>query len=414
MLQQFSVGNFKSFKDIMTLSLVAANYKEKRENNIFLAGKKTKLLKSAAIYGANASGKSNLLYSILFMKNFVLNSSKENQLTDQIGVLPFMLDNKLAAKPSYFEIVFFQSNIKYRYGFEVSNTEVHSEWLFKTGTTKESKLFTRIDNVFDMGSSFKEGKGLIEKTRKNALFLSVVAQFNGTISKEVILWFNNLSVMSGLTDDSFVNSTREMLEKNDPKKKSELLNFLKIADLGIEDIETTIEPMKADHLPPFFTEEIKKQILDSGNAKNISIFTVHKKYENDKEVGLEKFQIGMESEGTKKIFFLALPMLDALENGKVLIIDELDSRLHPLITEYIIKLFNSKHNSKNSQLIFATHDTNLLSSEMFRRDQIWFTEKDKSNATELHSLVEYKTRNKGAYDKNYLLGKYGAIPAVDK
>ncbi|MBE9116947.1 ATP-binding protein [Lusitaniella coriacea LEGE 07157] len=392
MLIEFSVGNFLSFKETVTFSMVAANITAKDkaldENNVFQIDSNLSLLKSAAIYGANASGKSNLAAAIGFMKSFTLNSSRGTQITDKILVEKFMLSEDTENQPSFFEIVFFLDNKKYRYGFEINRDRVISEWLFHVPNVRESKLFERNLDRFEMTNVFKEGKELDKKTRNNSLFLSVVAQFNGEIAKKILFWFAyNLSVISGVQDETYRDYTISSFESN--RHKNQIKQFIKKLDLGIDDIQ--IDPKTR------IVETIRKQYTRDGRALHKVIFDFD----------------GYESDGTKKLFSLAGVLLESLTRGLILVIDELDARLHPFITWEIIDLFNSKEtNKKNAQLIFMTHDTNLLSNKKFRRDQIWFTEKDRYGATHLYSLAEYKIRNDASFESDYLKGKYGAIPFI--
>jgi uncharacterized protein len=389
MLIEFSVGNYKSFRDVETFSMVATKIKAKDsevdENNTFKIDDDLSLLKSAAIYGANASGKSNFAKALNFMRNFAIESSRGTQSSDLIPVEEFRLDSSNFGKPSFFEIVFLLNEKQYRYGFEVNSQEVISEWLFYVPTVKEVKLFERRNGKITPSSTqFKEGKGLADKTRKNALFLSVAAQFNGLVSQTILRWFSDFNLISGLED---VNRkvTANFIQTG--LHKDEIITFIKRLDLGINDIEI---------------EENK-------------IWTFHKKYnEEGKQSGSEVFFMDFhESEGTNKLFSLAGPLMDTLQRGQILLIDEFDARLHPLITREIIKLFNSNAtNSKNAQIIFTTHDTNLLTNKLFRRDQIWFAEKDRTEATHLHSLAEYKVRNDASFENDYIQGRYGAIPFI--
>lgn len=414
MLIQFSVGNFLSFKEVVTLSMVASSIKEHQETNVF-AVNKLNLLKSAVLYGANASGKSNLFKAMNFAKNFILNSSKETQSEEPIRVRNFKLSNETQNAPSYFEIIFICEKIKYRYGFEADKAEVQSEWLYYTPKTKETKLFEREKNNFKLGTHFKEGEDFRDKTRKNALFLSVVAQFNGEISNKILKWIkNNYNIISSAIDAPHSNRLRFNAEQlKEPKRISEILNFLKIADLGIEDIKFEELKFKSEDFieSSGVPEELKNKLIEDGISV---IHTLHIKYEKNKPTTLVPFILEQdESEGTKKIFALSNPILDALKNGTVLVIDEFDDRLHPIITKFLIKLFNSKErNPNNAQLIFTSHDTNFLNKNIFRRDQIWFAEKDNYGSTDLYSLVEYKVRKDASFDKDYILGKYGAIPFV--
>ncbi|MBD2580073.1 ATP-binding protein [Oscillatoria sp. FACHB-1406] len=423
MLIEFSVGNYRSFKEIVTLSLVATNLKAKNEqvdeNNVFQVDDKLSLLKNAVIYGANASGKSNLIQAFEFMKDFILNSSRETQITDEIATDKFKLSTESEAQPSFFELVFILEEKIYRYGFEIERMRVISEWLFHIPKKKETCLFNRKFNDFEMTKVFSEGKGLEEKTRKNSLFLSVAAQFNGKISQKILFWLDRETVvLSGLKSNYYqLLTTNYVLEY--PKYQSDIADFLRGFDLGIEAIRikpslyNTIEENYNGNL----TEEAKQAILasiqNSISAQLEQIKTLHLKYNDEGEViATVTFDLDKhESEGTKKLFAFAIPFLLALQNGGVLLIDELDARIHPAIVREIVKLFNSKQsNPGNAQLIFVTHDTNLLDNELLRRDQIWFIEKDNKGASDLYSLAEFKVRNDASYKNDYLKGKYGAIP----
>ena len=414
MLIEFSVGNYLSFKEQVTFSMVAskivAKDKTLDENNVFKIDGDLSLLKSAAIYGANASGKSNFINALSFMRKFVLNSSKESQSADPIETEGFRLDSGMAVKPSFFEMVFLSEGKKYRYGFEVDAEKVVSEWLFFTPKTKEAKLFTRDSEGIVFSSSFKEGKGIVEKTRTNALFLSVVAQFNGAIAQQILGWFRNLAIISGLVDSVIRDYTIKYLESENGK--ADIISLIKRLDLGIDDLKVEKVVMKDVELVPNPSWDVIKQML-SGNR--VFIRTVHKKYDPDSHnLSTEVFDLdNNESDGTKKLFSLAGPVVNALKNGRTLVIDELDARLHRLMTCEIIRLFNSNEtNPRNAQLIFTTHDTSLLDNKLFRRDQIWFTEKNETGATDLYSLAEFKVRNDASYEKDYIQGRYGAVPFV--
>jgi AAA15 family ATPase/GTPase len=417
MLIEFSVGNYRSFKETVTFSMVAAKIKVKNEkldeNNVFKIDEKLSLLKSAAVYGANASGKSNLADAIAFMRWFVLNSSKETQVTEAIDVEGFRLSTETEGKPSFFEIVFLLDGKIYRYGFEVDTQQVISEWLYYVPKTREAALFERKPDSFKLFKAFKEGRGIEDKTRKNALFISVVAQFNGEIAHKILLWFRDLNVISGLDDTEYFHHTLRSLEST--QYKEAIIRLIKKLDLSIDDIQIEKTSPTAESLPKGMPEELRHILLNTPEAALMAVRTVHRKYDAEgKQTSPEIFDMSShESEGTQKLFALAGILVDALKNGKVLLIDELDARLHPLITCAIIGLFNSTDNNpKNAQMFFMTHDTNLLSNNIFRRDQIWFTEKDRQGATHLYSLVEYKVGNDASFESDYIRGRYGAIPFI--
>lgn len=411
MLIEFTVGNFKSFRDKTTFSMIAANLTSDDpvldQDNVIPVKKDLRLLKSAAVYGANASGKSNLGVAISFMRQFTLNSSKEAYTPDEFGLEPFLLDYESRKQPSFFEMVFLLDGTQYRYGFEADQGSVISEWLFHVPKTKEATLFVREGQTISVRAGFKEGKGLEVRTRAEALFLSVVALFNGSLAQKVQHWFVDFAIETGLQDDNFRDFTLRCLR--DPEQKSKILTLIRMMDLGVDDVFVT-----ALASPEILSAERPDQTKNRIVAElSQSIFVTHsrkKPIENREDI--EVFDLNhQESQGTQKLIALAGPLYSMLEHGTILFIDELDARLHPLMTRRIIELFHSPLTNPNgAQLIFATHDTNLLDKNLFRRDQIWFAEKDQQGATHLASLVEYRVRNDAAFEKNYLEGRYGAIP----
>lgn len=422
MILQFSIKNYKTFKEKAVLSLIASNYdKETRENENIYYNEEfgLRLLKSAVIYGANASGKSKLLDAFAFMRKYVINSSKESQKGDKIDVDPFRLNSETEKESSEFEIIFVYKKVLYRYGFEVTKKRVISEWLFYKPKTKEIELFYRDNNNFDTHSrSFSKGKTIIKEglVRDNALLLSVAAQFNDTTSIKVVDWFKRLKTLSGLNESDYQNYT--MSKTEDPIHKVKILNLLKAADLGIKDIN--LQKLDIDKLPKDLPKHLKEKILKEiheENAQYVSdVLTTHKKYDsNGNLINNVNFSLDDdESSGTRKFFALTGPILDVIENGYTLVIDELDSKLHPNLVCSIVSLFNSKElNTKNAQLIFNTHDTNLLSTGLFRRDQIWFTDKNKYGEAKLYSLADFKSdevKKNEPFEENYIRGKYGAVP----
>lgn len=417
MLVAFSVGNFRSFQDTQTLNLLGANIisKDKKldDNNLITIDKKTALVTSAVVYGANASGKSNLVAAVRFMRGFVLNSSRDTQVEDKIPVEPFKLSSETEDKPSFFQVVFILNGIRYRYGFEVSEASVVSEWLYYIPKTREARLFERDYQEFHIAENYKEGRGVEVRTRENALFLSVVAQFNGDLSRRILSWFRDLTVNLGVSDTmEQANAIHRFSQLRD---KGGVLAFIKALDLGISDIlaiEETISLPSDSNMP----EALVKLFQSMEDTEVTRIKTLHDKYDSKgKKIGNVVFDMQTdESQGTQRLFNLAVPILESISHGRILFVDELDARMHPLLTCALIALFNSKEtNKKNAQLVFTTHDTNLLSNKIFRRDQIWFTEKNRRGSTRLYSLVEFKARNDASFDKDYIKGRYGAVPFIN-
>jgi AAA15 family ATPase/GTPase len=418
MLLEFSVANYLSFKTKTTLSLFATPIKEHVDDNIF-STERYDLLKGAVIYGANASGKSNFIKAMSTMRRLVLQSFEQSS-TDELDITPFLLSTETEDQPSFFEAVFLVDNIRYRYGFEVNNYTVNTEWLFEAQKQAEKPLFVREQEGIEvMTKSFPEGRDLEERTRENALFLAVVDQFNGKIAKKIMKWFNNFITISGLSHEGYKGVTFGMLENKETQKT--LLDFYKKLDLGFDDLAISKKPFDPKELPGEMPEGLLKQLVtDLEGAFKIDIKTIHKKYDSkDKVVGKIEFDMrSQESSGTNKLFNISGPVFDVLNDGGALVVDELDASLHPLLTLAITKLFNSKEfNRNNAQLIFATHDTNLLYYGNYRRDQIYFVEKNKYGASEMYSLVEYKEEGKTirkdrSFEKDYIEGRYGAIPFI--
>jgi AAA15 family ATPase/GTPase len=418
MLLEFSVGNYLSFREIKTLNLVASSISDYKETNTITSERHT-LLKGAIIYGANASGKSNFIRAMSTMKRIVMLSFSQSS-TKELGVTPFLLNTETEKSPSYFEVLFEILGIRYRYGFEVTDKEVVGEWLYESKKNAEKFLFIRLRDGIEVSPSYKEAENLESKTRDNALFLSVIDQFNGVVAKRIMNWFNNFITISGLTHENYELVTFKMLDKKNTAKILE--NFYDQLDLGFEGLSINKEKFNPKRIPEDAPEALVKLLVkDLEGAFRFKIKTLHKKFDkNNKKIGEVEFDMrSQESAGTNKMFNISGPIFDVLQDGGVLVVDELDSSLHPLMTLAITRLFNSdKDNSKNAQLIFSTHDTNLFSYGKYRRDQIYFVEKDKYGASDLYSLVEYreedgtKVRKDRSFENDYIEGRYGAIPYI--
>jgi len=416
MIEEFSFGNFWSFKDIQTLNMTAAKIKSKNTEldqiNIFSINKDIHLLKAKAIYGANASGKSNVIKALVTFIRIIKDSVKEERALELID--SFQLSTETENKPTFFQLIFRIGKTRYRYGFEADDKSIKSEWLFSTPNKREQALFIREDKlIVDINQThFKEGV-MYQKLFKNSkdpiftetsLFLTHLSSTGfGKLSKEIIKTISAISIISGLGHRGMYGVAGDSL--SDSIKKKFILNFLKNADIGIDDLDTV--EIANENLPDNIEDEVKEdlkkgKIIVSSRTK----FNAYLKSE-----GKSDFSFGMqESEGTKKMFELSPFIYRSLKEGTPLFIDEFDSRFHPLLTKKIVELYNSTENKK-SQLIFTTHDTNLLSSDLLRRDQIDFVEKDKYEASHLYTLVEIKgVRNDASFEKDYIQGKYGAIP----
>lgn len=420
MLIKFSVTNFKTFRAKVEFSLIASNYDKTREveNLSTSSAFGFNLLKSAVVYGANASGKSKLMEALSFMKHFVLTSSKESQKGEDINVEPFLLSTVTNDKPSEFEIIFLHKKQLFRYGFEVDKNKIVSEWLYYRPLTKEIELFVRDGQHFSTHErKFAKGHKLSKEKmiRENALMLSVAAQFNEEIAGSAIDWFKRLKIISALEPDGYKGYSMGSLK--DSSKKQKILEMLQQADLSISDIN--LETADVHNLPKNMPNELKTVLLQKFREEKkefVTISTTHPVFDKNMNIANRiSFDLDDdESSGTNQFFALTGPIIDVIENGFVLAVDELDSKLHPNLVLKIVEIFNSESlNPKNAQLIFNTHDTNLLDAEIFRRDQIWFVEKDRYGAAKLYSLSDLKdVRKEENFEDNYIKGKYGAVPIV--
>lgn len=396
MLVNFTFKNYRSFKNEMTLSMEAASIQELSDAVVKSCDEE--LLPVAVMYGANSSGKSNVLKALKAMRDVLLNSVKLNP-KDRLEAEPFSLDLTSGDEPTSVEIQFTLNNSKFRYGFDYTAEAIVAEWLYeKRPGEREFELFLRSGKEFKISKTrFAEGLGKQTATPDNRLFVSLVAQLNGKVSQSILDWFSNIEYMSGMDGNGYAGKTLEMLFLNQ-NGSTEIKNFFEETNLGFMDIDVELE--NADEMK-MKSETVHWLYDEKGNRKGLRNFPTEK----------------MESEGTKKIIEIAGPIFDAILHGKILIVDELDAKLHPFLTRKIIGLFmNKEFNKTGAQLIFATHDTNLLNIQYLRRDQIWFTEKDKSDSTDLYSLVEFrddsgnKVRNDRNIEKDYINGRYGAIP----
>lgn len=384
---------------------------------------KLSLLPLAVFYGANSSGKSNLIQAIYTMRYMVRHSVQLNE-GDELPYDPFALDKSSDSQPTLFEIQFIKGDALYRYGFEYVRKEIVSEWLYeKRFGEKEYELFVRARDMIDVSAKrFPEGKGKEELTNTNRLFLSLVAQLKGEKSNSVMGWFKQCNVLSGIDTEGYeafsLNMFLEHLHGAD-----EAQEFFKTLQLGFTrfSVKKVDIPKDAMNNAPESIKSQLEKVLTTGIY--VEPITTHNVYDENGIVVGERnfFKNQMESEGTKKMIEMSGPIFDTLNEGKTLIVDELDAKLHPLLTRNIVLLFmNPQKNQHGAQLIFATHDTNLLDLDIIRRDQIWFAEKDDVEATDIYSLVEFKdengkkVRNDRDIKHDYIRGRYGAIPFVGK
>jgi uncharacterized protein len=385
MLLEFRVKNFLSFQDEVKLSLIASKDDIYPENTFPSGLPGINLLKSAAIYGANASGKSNLIKALSFMRQFVVTSSTVFQPGETIPVTPYKLDPKTARQPSEFEVTLAIGDRRFVYGFSLNHEKVYEEWL-TLSKKKPTLLFHRIGNEIEFGRAFEGEKKKIQKLlRENALFLSVASQFNNPQASIIHIWFFYL--LHVLEAKSFIQV--EAITNKDTEFIRYLSDFMRTADFGIEKVDLDLKSHE--------TALILRTIRRSSDGSPVA-FTL----ESDEE-----------SAGTRRLAKLAEYLYQpehAIMPMQIYVIDELDSKLHPLLTRYLVEKI---HASPTTQFVFTTHDSTLLDPDLFRRDQIWFTEKARSGATDLYSLYDMRgIRKDEDFGANYLKGRYGAIPFI--
>ncbi len=424
MLIEFRVSNFRSICEEQVLSLVPAPKQKDFPDNIIEVGNYG-VLNALALYGANSSGKSNLLKAFELLDILLYTSTRLNSIS-KLPYDPFLLKEGFEAKPTSLEITFLIKKVRYRYGFEFNAREVISEYLFRKNVGREVLLFSREKDVIEVSSGF-DGKpklidAAIEATRNNALFLSFCDMFNIKEAKSIFKWFDKMVIVDGLNTDKEGFQTIHLWEESVYKDK--IRDYLILLDLGFKNLVLQKSEFDPSELPEGLEGTMKQLIVKELTGKTgVQINTTHTIYDKDGKRTNKEITWSMEereSEGTKKAIKFSGPIIHTLINGGALIVDEIEAKIHPTITLNIIKLFLSKKtNPLNAQLIFASHDTNLLHYSPLRRDQINFVEKNDYEATELYTLSDFRYFNNDQKErpdvdkeKRYLEGRYGAIPVL--
>lgn len=397
MLIQFSVENFLSIKEKIVLSMLASNDTQHPEH-LIQSDKKDNCLKSAVIYGANASGKSNVLNAFWFVVNYVLNSH-EKQLNKRTDRVPFKFDPVTPAEPSRFEVIFAIDGIRYAYGFAATDKEIVEEYLIYYPNGRPARIFERKNvNEYRFTTDIDLQNSLKERNSHNKLYLSTAANWNYEKVKPVFEWFSSCSV---LTKNSVADAYGVDVEqlRND-EYRDVIASMLRVADFGIQSLSIRDSD-------PVLSARKKADMYANIDA-------VHQVKNDAGE--LESYSLNMteESDGTNSYFKLIGLVKKILDQGGLLVADEMDAHLHPLLTKHIVTLFNSaEYNPNGAQLVFTSHNTSLLDLDLLRRDQIWFTEKcEDSGATDLFSLYDFSVRKDTKVEKGYLIGRYGAIPFI--
>jgi hypothetical protein len=405
MLLEFSCSDHKSIKDPVLFSTVASK-DTINEDSLYMYGS-TRVLRTAVIYGANGSGKSNFVDAIQFVKNLVINS-----INHQPGQGILQKPHKLsgADAESKYAIQFVTNGIRYAFGFTLKHLLVIEEYLYYFPSGRQVKIYERDETGFTAGNKFKNRFETCRDVLKpNRLFLSCAANFSNVdeIATAFSFFRDELVIYRGLGTDNWMEYSMEQISTN-PAMKKVVLSFLQSLGTGIKDIRVKIDKtnMQDSDLPPFLADEFKAMLL-SNPVKKIDAKVVYSTFETD--------LMTEESVGVRKLFEMLCPFIDIIIRGKVLVCDELEASLHESILHGLVTLFRQIKSEKFAQLIFTTHDTSILDLDLFRRDQVWFTEiSQDSRATELYSLAEIKNVRKGEnVSKGYIMGKYGAIPMLN-
>lgn len=426
MLIEFKVANFRSIREEQVFSFVANKADKELENCLIqkellgLSG--VKFLKGAVIYGANASGKSNILNAIRFLQNFVEDSATKLQPKEKTGTEPFKLDAVSKSKPSEFEITFVTNETRYVFGVSVTPQRVVEEYLVAYPNGVPQRWYTRVFNNdsqsydWTTSPSFEHDKSLQDKTRENSLFLSVGPQFNHAQLTPVYNWFSNSLNFIRLSADHGLKPQFTAGQLKNPEFYGRIINLLKSADIGISNVKAEEKTMDMEELK----KDLPKALVDAmlaieaemgkqDQARKYWDIRLAHKTDNDKEVLLD-FNTE-ESSGTRRFFSLIGPWIDILHTGETVFIDEIETSLHPILVRELLELlFSDKNNPKGAQIVFTTHNALLLDNTLMRRDQIWFTEKTSSGTTRLYPLTDFQPRKDEALAKGYLAGRYGAIP----
>lgn len=415
MLIEFRVKNFRSLRDEQVLSLVASKDKTLLETNTSESHLSAApyLLRSAAIYGANASGKSNLIKALQYMRGVVLDSISDVLPGQKFSAKPFLLDARSTIQPIEFEVTFLQGGIRYQYGFTLNEERINHEYLLVYKAFKPQLWFDRQydektrTEKYKFGSNLKGAKSLWEgATRQNALFLSTAVKFNSSDLLPIFNWFANHLII--FNEHARLNQAFaiQMLEQENGRK--EMCRFLSSADISISDIELKKRKIQGNS----FHFDMLAQKTEV-RTEEIEEYQLH--FHHTTKQGSAVFDIQDESNGTRNLLFLGGPILDILKKGLTLVIDEIDTSLHPLLVQDLVRRFHNQSKETGvAQLIFTTHDTSLMSApHLLRRDQIWFINKDQDQASFLAPLSDFSPRKNEALERGYLMGRYGGIPFLD-
>ena len=414
MLIEFSVENYRSIKDEAKLSLVAGSAKEHRATHVVSPEmpqgvRSVPLLRSAAIYGPNAAGKSNLIRALHTMQRIVVQSGRQ---IDDLQITPFRFSMENKDQPTTFELVGIVNQMRFQYGFSATNDIVTDEWLYAWPKGRIQFWFERTADSNSGEVKCKFGEKLAgdkevwrRATRPNALLLSTAITLNSKQLQPIFHWFSKTLHVGGVGGWGIEYSA----EWCEGERKNEVVQFLRTADFAIDDLRITKRDFSLDMLPSDMPSKLKIQVREDLLGAEVVELHMKHKTKHGQPVELSFYD---ESDGTQKIFEFAAPWIETLGNGHVIVYDELHEHLHPSLLRYLVNQFHDRKRNKNgAQLVFSTHDTSILNQETFRRDQIWFCERNSNQETKLFPLTDFRPRRGFEnLERSYLGGRYGALP----
>ena len=429
MLIEFKFSNYRSFKDETTLSMKAIGLSDFKDS--LLKHGTTNILPTVAIYGKNGAGKSNVIRAFWLGVQFIKNAQKTQHENASIPLTPFLLDDYTKNDPTRFEFTYVVDEIKYIYGFCANSKEILSEYLYHAPKGKKAVIFSRDRQVFTFPENpQKRMKELIsEAVAKNQLFFSIACTMNYKPCILAMKWFRDKIAFSR----DFTDIPKQLIEySNNKNMLNSIVSYAKQADVGIHEMLFEFsdkENINIEDFPDEVPEGIRVALLSfmealkaapnvteaAISAHEIKTKSYHSGISSKGENEMYALELSDESDGTRKLMAIAPAIELALSEGGVFLIDEIEKELHPMLVEYIVAKFQSSTSNKNSaQLIFTTHNTELMNMEIIRKDQIYFTDKDqRTGASELYNLTEFSPPTNTNIRKSYLLGKYGAIPNID-
>lgn len=426
MLIEFKFGNFRSFRDEAVLSMEAMGLG--RLKNCLISYNSMKLIPSVAIYGKNGGGKSNVIRAFWLAVQFIKNAQRTQHENAKIPVKPFLLNDYSKYEPTFFEFTYVLDNVKYIYGFSATNEKIFSEYLYHSPKGQKATVFTRTEQKFNFTEEKAKRKLISEAVAPNQLFFSVACTMNDADCMRAMKWFRDYVFFSR----DYADIPEQLLEySNDKNMLAAISGYAKAADLGIEKMEFEFK----DKVVKDFESE--KNIPEEIRFALTAFMQNLKENSNISEIGLQKSEVRAtsyhnginkngvrtsftldlsdESDGTRKLMSIAPAIESVLNNGGIVLVDELEKELHPMLVNYIVAKFQSKTSNPNgAQLIFTTHNTELLDMELMRKDQLYFADKNrKDGASELYSIGDFSTKTADNIRKGYLAGKYGATPDIE-